>query len=202
MPGGKAFHEYSLDGSERRATCRCSVSGQHVTLPKLKRQFESGLLLQVIPNVLYFGIMNDKFCPKCVTTKPIDDFAIRIRNGKEIRQAMCRSCHSRYRKNHYGQNRQKYIDKAKQNTLSYRTTMQQIVKDHLLCHPCVDCGESDLIVLEFDHVRGTKSFNISWYVSQGRSTRVDLLREEIDKCEVRCANCHRRVTHARRLTAY
>ena len=59
---------------------------------------------------------------------------------------------------------------------------------------CVDCGESDMLVLEFDHV-GRKLGQVStmvWNVSLGT------LKAEITECELRCCNCHRRVTHLRR----
>jgi hypothetical protein len=67
----------------------------------------------------------------------------------------------------------------------------------LSTHPCVDCREDDIIVLEFDHVRGSKRKELSRLVNAGAS--VASLLAEVEKCEVRCANCHRRVTHARRL---
>jgi endogenous inhibitor of DNA gyrase (YacG/DUF329 family) len=59
---------------------------------------------------------------------------------------------------------------------------------------CVDCGEKDLRILESDHVRGTKLGEIS------KMARGDLsaLWAELDKCETRCPNCHRRVTAQRR----
>lgn len=60
---------------------------------------------------------------------------------------------------------------------------------------CVDCGETDPIVLDFDHLpeRGPKLFN----AATGWRTITAILNE-ISKCEVRCANCHRRATVARR----
>lgn len=61
--------------------------------------------------------------------------------------------------------------------------------------PCVDCGESDPVVLEFDHVRGEKKANVSGLM--GRRGSLIRLQEEVAKCEVRCANCHRRVTARR-----
>ncbi len=64
---------------------------------------------------------------------------------------------------------------------------------YLLEHPCVDCGESDPVVLEFDHVRGEKRFTIARAVS-GSTRSWKLIKIEIDKCEVRCANCHVRRT--------
>jgi len=57
-------------------------------------------------------------------------------------------------------------------------------------HPCVGCGETDPVVLEFDHVRGEKKWNVA--MCYGRS--MESLVEEIAKCEIRCANCHRRRT--------
>lgn len=66
------------------------------------------------------------------------------------------------------------------------------VFDYLLEHPCVDCGEPDPVVLDFDHrVPGEKSFNIC---VRRLDTGWDKIKAEIDKCDVRCANCHRRRT--------
>ena len=59
----------------------------------------------------------------------------------------------------------------------------------ITAHNCVDCGETDTRVLEFDHVRGTKEFNIMRKVP---CVGFDRLKAEIEKCDVRCANCHTR----------
>lgn len=59
---------------------------------------------------------------------------------------------------------------------------------------CVDCGESDGRVLDFDHV-GEKTQNVSKLV--GREASIERIRREIEQCEVRCANCHRRETAKR-----
>lgn len=67
--------------------------------------------------------------------------------------------------------------------------MRDYVWTYLASHPCVDCGESDPVVLEFDH-RGDKLFNISSAFFAAIS--VDRLAAEVAKCDVRCANCHRR----------
>jgi hypothetical protein len=68
---------------------------------------------------------------------------------------------------------------------------------HLLAffreHPCSDCGESDPLVLEFDHL-ADKSFGIA----QGlRDRSWQAILDEIAKCDVVCANCHRRRTARR-----
>jgi hypothetical protein len=54
--------------------------------------------------------------------------------------------------------------------------------------PCKDCGKKyPFYVMDFDHVRGKKSFGIGSNVR----CRVGILLKEIEKCEVVCANCHR-----------
>lgn len=62
---------------------------------------------------------------------------------------------------------------------------------YLDSHPCIDCGENDPVVLQFDHVRGVKAFEISYGLSS-RSWSENI--KEISKCDVRCANCHVRRT--------
>ena len=59
---------------------------------------------------------------------------------------------------------------------------------------CVDCGQRSLEVLDFDHLRD-KVANVSVMLVQD-STLADVI-DEIAKCEVRCANCHRRRTAER-----
>ena len=77
-----------------------------------------------------------------------------------------------------------------------RKITKDFVYDYLSKHPCVDCGEGDVVVLDFDHVKGEKVSDVSRLANVG--ARLWKLINEIDKCEVRCANCHRRVTHKRR----
>jgi hypothetical protein len=61
---------------------------------------------------------------------------------------------------------------------------------------CTDCGYNESpIALDFDHVQGDKLHGVSQIVNRGWS--LDNLLAEIDKCEVRCANCHRIVTRKR-----
>lgn len=64
--------------------------------------------------------------------------------------------------------------------------------EYLRNHPCVDCGEKDIVVLQFDHIRGKKKYLLSTIVSGGHSW--ETVSKEISKCEVRCANCHIRKT--------
>jgi hypothetical protein len=68
-------------------------------------------------------------------------------------------------------------------------------------HPCVRCGASDPVVLEFNHLDpGAKSGNICDMVHFRVS--INGLRQEMAKCEVLCANCHQRHTTRVRLAHY
>ena len=53
---------------------------------------------------------------------------------------------------------------------------------------CVDCGyREDSRALDFDHIKGEKTFNVSQMFGYSKNR----LLAEIAKCEVVCANCHR-----------
>jgi hypothetical protein len=67
----------------------------------------------------------------------------------------------------------------------------RLVLERLAIAACIDCGIADTLVLQFDH-RGEKIHNIGWFVSSGSPAR--RVAEELEKCDVRCANCHRRRT--------
>lgn len=72
-------------------------------------------------------------------------------------------------------------------------TRQQLL-EFLSLHPCVDCGEKDPIVLEFDHRIPDKKFKQISRMLSGHYSWSTILKE-IEKCDIRCANCHRRKTH-------
>ncbi len=68
-----------------------------------------------------------------------------------------------------------------------------LVLEHLRSAACVDCGSRDPLVVQFDHRPDAgKVKDIASYVSSG--SRTSLLVQEMSKCDVRCANCHRRRT--------
>jgi hypothetical protein len=67
----------------------------------------------------------------------------------------------------------------------------ELVLAHLEEHPCVDCGEHDIVVLDFDHIGAKRAavLTLVWWEHSIAS-----IRREIAECQVRCANCHRRRT--------
>lgn len=88
--------------------------------------------------------------------------------------------------------------KAKMWRDVYNKRNRDYINNYLLNHPCIDCGNPDLRVLDFDHVRGEKEGNIA--DAPQKAWAMERLQKEIEKCDVRCANCHRIATHNRRIT--
>lgn len=109
--------------------------------------------------------MQNRKCSKCGQCKPT----------KEFFKDICKKCY------------------FKDRVISKRHHNLERVYNYLLVHPCVDCGESNPIILEFDHINGNKSFTIGSHLHYDWGK----IEREINKCEVRCANCHK-LRHARK----
>jgi hypothetical protein len=60
---------------------------------------------------------------------------------------------------------------------------------------CLDCGEKDPVVLDFDHVLPGKYRSISEMLRNGYAW--SRIQKEMSLCEIVCANCHRRRTARR-----
>jgi hypothetical protein len=131
--------------------------------------------------------------PRCGEVKSVDQFSWR-RKAKGRRDSFCRPCRSAYGKEHYAANRQRYIDQARVVRQRLALERTRYLIDYSAAHPCVDCGERDPVVLEFDHLRD-KRFSIGTRI---HDRNWQSILEEIEKCEVVCANCHRRRTARRR----
>lgn len=130
-----------------------------------------------------------KTCMRCKKTKSFDNFNFKIKK-KGILQTYCKECTRLYINNHYRNNKQYYLLKAKKRNKEFKIIIQQHIWNYLIHHSCVDCGETDPIVLEFDHIKN-KLMAVSKLISYGSIINI---KKEIEKCEVRCANCHRRKT--------
>lgn len=130
-------------------------------------------------------------CSRCGELKPVDEFPIKEKLTG-LRRVWCRPCCRAYGKEHYAQNRPVYLAKATSRRKTEIPRMQRIIDDHLRTYPCVDCGESDLVVIDFDH--RDRSLKRGLVSRLARSCAAGTVRAEIAKCDVRCANCHRRRT--------
>jgi hypothetical protein len=101
---------------------------------------------------------------------------------------MCRPCRADYKREHYLANKQRYVAQARARAQRLYLERTKYLIRFFASHPCVDCGETDPVVLEFDHL-ADKEFDV------GRALPYrnwQSILEEIEKCEVVCRNCHRR----------
>jgi hypothetical protein len=128
-------------------------------------------------------------CGRCGEAKPLSAFAWR-RKAKGQRHNYCRPCHAAYHREHYLANKQRYIDQAAERARRIAEERAEYLVAFFKSHPCTDCGEPDPVVLEFDHL-SDKRFDVGKGI---RDRNWQSVLDEIAKCEVVCANCHRRRT--------
>jgi hypothetical protein len=131
-------------------------------------------------------------CGRCGESRPIAEFAWR-RKARGQRDNYCVGCRAEYKREHYGANRSRYIAQAQVRKQTVIAERAALLIEFFRTHVCVDCGEEDPLVLEFDH-RSDKLFNISKGL---RDRNWATVLDEIAKCDVVCANCHRRRTARR-----
>ena len=95
----------------------------------------------------------------------------------------------------YTEHKREHLKNVHARKRKFRQETRQYVWEYLLTHPCIECGESDPIVLEFHH-RHAKDKAVSVMVAGGYP--IAAIQAEIDKCDVLCANCHQRKTMKQR----
>lgn len=131
-----------------------------------------------------------KVCSVCEKEKSLEDFHKR-KAGKDGHQGRCKECNNASRLEYY------YGDKARHRI--YNNERRRGLKDRINIlkesSGCKDCGETDYVVLDFDHITDNKVMNVSSMVTAGCGW--ERILEEVQKCEVVCSNCHRRRTHKR-----
>lgn len=104
---------------------------------------------------------------------------------------VCLICQRAYNAEHYRNNKDQYVSKARRRTIARKSLIASLKHK-----PCAECGGVFITeVMDFDHVSGDKLFEIA---RGGLSCSNAAFMEEIAKCEVVCANCHRIRTWRRR----
>lgn len=136
-----------------------------------------------------------KRCARCYQYKDEDDFNWRWQ-ALGVRQSICRDCQKLAQREHYERHQEAEKARAYEITKVRRERADRFIYEYLSYQKCVDCGEYDLAVLTFDHVRGKKKKDVSQMASEGYS--IEAILEEIAKCEVVCSNCHMRREQKRR----
>jgi len=130
-----------------------------------------------------------KVCSRCEQELPLTDF--RKRKDRGTYESHCKACGREYHREWYQRNKASVRDRMNTQERARRGDVRRRLAAYLGEHPCVDCGETRLATLDFDHVQGKKIASVSNMVA---SHTWDKILTEIAKCEVRCANCHREKT--------
>lgn len=136
--------------------------------------------------------MLTKVCSKCKEPKPLKEFYFRNR-AEGTRQHHCIPCLTEYKNANYQKNKTSYKKRCGERRDRIKLELKRKVFDYLLEHPCISCGEKNPVVLDFHHRDpSTKLTEVTTLVSNSRSWEV--IKAEIDKCDVLCSNDHRKKT--------
>lgn len=129
-----------------------------------------------------------KLCLKCLIEKPFDSFHKKDKS-KDGFQIYCKSCRKDIDRDSYlkSDKRKLAIQANNQKLRLYNRRLMNRYKSYC---GCKICNENEPCALDFHHLDPSqKEFTPAILVSH--PTRV--LKSEIRKCIVLCANCHRKV---------
>jgi hypothetical protein len=123
-----------------------------------------------------------KLCRKCGEVKPVEDFH---RSGRDGYQAWCKPCRRADAARHYQQN---LMRRRAQNRRGQAEFLRWYV-GLKAGKPCADCGQSfHPAAMQWDHLPGlTKKHTLAELRTRRSRERV---LDEIENCELVCANCH------------
>lgn len=125
----------------------------------------------------------NRICTLCKNSYPETEAHFGFRKNRNSFQSYCRKCSSDYRKEHYKNNKKKYLRKA----VVYRNKVREWFLEYKKALSCCKCNDKRYWVLDFHHERDKEGV-ISELAFSGSKKR---LQNEIAKCIVLCANCHR-----------
>jgi hypothetical protein len=126
-----------------------------------------------------------KKCSNCRIEKELDQFGPgpKRKGGGRYVASHCHECRRLLA-------RTRYKDKGNAYWEDRRDFHRLKLFEYWQTHSCIDCGISNPVVLEFDHRDpAQKKANISTLISS--KGRWEDILEEIEKCDVVCANCHK-----------
>lgn len=136
-----------------------------------------------------------KKCTICKDMFSLDCFNKKISSADGL-QDVCRECNRARSRRYYQENKSVHLINIKRRAKQMKESNRQYLFDYFSTHPCIDCGISDIRVLEFDHLgEKDKRKGVGYMASKGYS--IDSIIQEIEKCDVRCRNCHQIKTFER-----
>ena len=134
--------------------------------------------------------MTTKKCSKCGAEKSQDCFYSDASKKTGFRPD-CKECLNKRNKTKYHTDIAHKEKKRKGITTRRKENQIKVLRIQKNTG-CIDCGETDPVVLDFDHTTGNKTSGICRMINNHAPW--ERIEQEIAKCVVRCANCHRRKT--------
>ena len=127
-----------------------------------------------------------KICSKCGLELPLDMFRWKNKaQGKKHSQ--CKACQSRQEHQHYLES------KERREAVRTRADVQKMDNVEFIENKkkqgCAKCGDKRIYVLDFHHINPEEKDNTIAHMI--KSSSIEKLVEEVDKCKLLCANCHR-----------
>lgn len=131
----------------------------------------------------------EKICTICKTSKNKTEFN-KNKSRKDGYNTICRICSNERSKLYYQENKEHHKKVIRERTNKVILENRQKLFEYYSNNSCVDCGNDNPIVLELYHRDDVIKINeISNMVHSGYSW--EIIEKEINKCDVRCSNCHK-----------
>lgn len=133
-----------------------------------------------------------RVCCLCKLEKPVTEF----NKKSKSRQPYCKKCQSVKYKQYYATEPKELI-RLKTSNMAVKARIRSFIQE-LKTAPCKDCGGTfHHHSMDFDHLPGSiKKFSIA--IASAGAFSMDRVRDEMVKCDLVCANCHRVRTYNRR----
>lgn len=128
-----------------------------------------------------------KLCRLCQTKKSLSDFHKKTKSP-DGHASECKLCKKEISAKRY-KNDDAWRERITNLNLERRNRNRTYVYELLQKSSCLDCGDLRWKVLEFDHIRGKKFKGICQLIIGAYP--ISTIEEEIKKCEIVCANCHK-----------
>lgn len=140
--------------------------------------------------------METKICTKCLQTKEIEDFP-KDKRGKGGIHARCKNCKNAYYREYLTGN-VKHIERVNKQNRKYKNNIKQYKIDK----GCSICGYNKCSTsLHFHHRNPNEKFKGIGNLTKGWVNPA-ILKDEMDKCDVVCANCHGEIEEAKHTHKY
>lgn len=139
-----------------------------------------------------------KKCSKCGSRKQLKDYYKRktgLRAGEYYEK--CKDCYKIRGRSYYHQNRERQLGLAKKRKQKYIEERKNFL-GKIKNKPCFDCGKKyPTWIMDFDHRNGRDKIESVSFLTFRKLVKFDKIREEMAKCDLVCANCHRDRTYKR-----